>query len=53
MGKYIIEIPVKTDIDPSTLLEIAQGLEAIIKEQVGEEEECEIDENEVSVTAVS
>lgn len=50
MGKYIITIPVESDIDPSELLDIALEFGKFVEDQASEE--CSIDDDEVSVEAV-
>ncbi len=50
MDKLIVTIPIKTDVDPSTILEIAQGFNKLVLEHTSED--CDIDEDEVSVESV-
>jgi len=46
----IITIPVRSDIDPSTLLDISIALKDIIVNEVESYgEECSVDEDEISV----
>jgi len=47
---YIIKITVETDVDPSTLLDIAHQFGAFVKGHTSEE--CKVDEVEASVDEV-
>ena len=50
VDKHIVTIPIETDVDPSTILEIAQGFHKLVREHTSED--CDIDEDEVSVESV-
>ncbi len=51
MAKYIIKIPIETEADPSTLLDVAQQFSEFFEERTSED--AVVDEEETSVEPIS